>query len=127
VNGNKFLLDTNIVLYIAGQKIDIDKLPEGSLFISFITELEVLSYPLIVSAEEEGLKDILLKIPVININDEIKAQAIKFRKRYNLKLPEAIIVATAFVFDAALITNDKGFSAITELQVKSVELKNSRR
>jgi predicted nucleic acid-binding protein len=127
VNGNKFLLDTNILLYLSGRKIDIDSLPEGRFLISFITELEILSYPSISAAEEKSLKEILLEMPIIDIDKDIKEQTIAFRKKYNLKLPDAIIAATAFVFGAVLITNDKAFGLVREIQVKSINLKDSVR
>jgi len=49
VSGNRFLLDTNILLYLIGKKIPVDALPEGEFSVSFVTELEVLSYPSITS------------------------------------------------------------------------------
>ena len=53
MNGNRFLLDTNILLYVTGNRIKIADLPEGEFFTSFITELEVLSY-LSLSGQEEN-------------------------------------------------------------------------
>ncbi len=44
MNGDKYLLDTNILLYLMGKKITAKNLPEGDFYISFITELETLSY-----------------------------------------------------------------------------------
>jgi hypothetical protein len=83
------LLDTNILLYITGKRIDITALPEGAYFTSFITELEILSYPSLTSQEEKNLKRLLHEIPIVDITNEIKEQAISFRKKYRLKLPDA--------------------------------------
>ena len=45
MNGNKFLLDTNAVLYILGGDETLsDFLFEKELYISVITEMELLSY-----------------------------------------------------------------------------------
>ena len=41
MSGNKFLLDTNTVLYLLGGKLNSNSLPEGKLFISVINELEL--------------------------------------------------------------------------------------
>jgi predicted nucleic acid-binding protein len=122
VSGNRFLLDTNILLYLIGKKIPVDALPEGEFSVSFVTELEVLSYPSITSQEEHQLKRLLHDIPVIDITTEIKEQTINLRKKYNLRLPDAIIAATALQLDAALITNDKGFSLVQEIQSRAIGL-----
>ena len=122
MNGNKFLIDTNILLYITGKRINITDLPEGEFYISFITELEIMSYPSILPEEEKHLEKLLSEIPIIDINKEIKLQTIKLRRKYNLKLPDAIRSATTFILGATLITNDKGFSFVKEIQIKSIEL-----
>ncbi len=122
MNGNKFLLDTNILLYLIGRKIKMENLPEGEFYISFVTELEVLSYPSISPVEEKNLKKLLSEIPIIDINKEIKEKTIEFRKRYNLKLPDAIIGATTLTLGATLITNDKSFLSISDIQIKSMSI-----
>jgi predicted nucleic acid-binding protein len=122
VNGNRFLLDTNILLYITGKRIDITALPEGAYFTSFITEFEILSYPSLTSQEEKNLKRLLHEIPIVDITSEIKEQTISFRKKYRLKLPDAIIAATALFLRATLVTNDKSFLAVKEIKVKSIEV-----
>jgi hypothetical protein len=121
VSGNRFLLDTNILLYLIGKKIPVDALPEGEFSVSFVTELEVLSYPSITPQEEQQLKRFLHDIPVIDITAEIKERTIDLRKKYNLRLPDAIIAATALQLDATLVTNDKGFSLVHEIQLRSIE------
>lgn len=120
MNGNSFLLDTNILLYLVGNKLKTVDLPDGEFYISFITELEVLSYPSIEAEEENNLRELLSEMPIIDIDREIKDRAIEFRKKYNLRLPDAIIAATAFVLNAALITNDKGFSSVKEIRTKPI-------
>jgi predicted nucleic acid-binding protein len=122
VSGNRYLLDTNILLYLIGKKIPVDALPEGEFSVSFVTELEVLSYPSITPQEEHQLKRLLHDIPVIDITAEIKERTIDLRKKYNLRLPDAIIAATALHLDATLVTNDKGFSLVQEIQSRSIGL-----
>jgi len=50
------------------------------------------------------------------LNVEIKEKTIYLRKKYTLKLPDAIISATAYFAKAALITNDKQLCQITEIE-----------
>ena len=125
MNGNKILLDTNIILYLIANRIDINDLPEGEFLISFVTELELLSYSAISKTDEDKIKKILKEIPIINIDQNIKNKAIEFRKKYRLKLPDAIIAATTFELNAILITNDETIRIVKEVDVKSVDLKNN--
>ena len=123
MNGNRFLLDTNILLYITGKRLDISALPAGEFYSSFVTELEILSYPSLTAQEEKQLRLLLADIPVIDVTAEIKDRTIHLRKKYRLKLPDAIIASTALSLGAALITNDKAFEAITEIRTMAIELK----
>lgn len=120
MNGNRFLIDTNILLYLTGGKLNISVLPDGEFYLSFITELEALSYPSLTTAEENQLKQFLSEIPVIDITKEIKTQTIAFRKKYHLKLPDAIISATAFQIGATLITNDKSLQPLKEIKIEAI-------
>ncbi len=95
MNGNRFLLDTNILLYITGKRLDISALPAGEFYSSFVTELEILSYPSLTAQEEKQLRLLLADIPVIDVTAEIKDRTIHLRKKYRLKLPDAIIASTA--------------------------------
>jgi predicted nucleic acid-binding protein len=55
---------------------------------------------------------------VININDEIIEKTIKLRKSYKIKLPDAIIAATAISYGLTLVTrNTKDFKNIPGLKV----------
>ncbi|MCK9419832.1 MAG: type II toxin-antitoxin system VapC family toxin [Nitrospirae bacterium] len=121
MNGNKFLLDTNILLYIAGKRIDTTSLPQGEFFISFVTELEILSYPSRTTQEEIRLRKLLAEMPVIDATREIKDSAIALRKQYRLKLPDALIAATAQTLNATPITNDKGFDTIKEITTLAIK------
>ena len=51
----------------------------------------------------------------IEWNAEIKAQTINLRKKYKIKLPDAIIAATAITYELPLVSADQGFSQIEEL------------
>jgi predicted nucleic acid-binding protein len=117
MSGNLVLLDTNIVLYILGDKFKLDKIPNGNYCVSFITEIELLSYPLIKEDDEKTIRKFLNSIDIIDMNDLLKEQAILFRKKYHLKLPDSIICATAFTENAILITNDEQLKKINEIEI----------
>ncbi|GAX35886.1 type II toxin-antitoxin system VapC family toxin [Nodularia sp. NIES-3585] len=96
-------------------------LPSGQYFISVITEIELLSYPSLNLEEEIQIRDLIEKITVINLESNIKELAIRFRKEYKLKLPDAIIVATAKSLNATLVTNDIKLTNLTKINTQSVQ------
>ncbi len=115
------LLDTNIVLYLLGGRL-ADPLPSGRYFVSVISEIELLSYPNLNSDEERQIRNFLSDITVVGIDDNIKELAIILRKNYRLRLPDAIIVATAKSLDTILFTNDLGLTNLTEINTQSVRI-----
>jgi hypothetical protein len=118
---NLILLDTNVVLYFLGGRLT-NPLPSGQYFVSVITEIELLSYPSLSSDEEVRIRDFLAKIIVVELESSIKDLAITFRKQYRLRLPDAIIAATAQVLKATLFTNDVRLANLAEINTQSVQI-----
>ena len=116
MNGKIILLDTNIVLYILANKYNLEELPEGSFCISVITEIELLSYPFLNDKDEKKVKEFLNTIDIIELNKIIKEKTIEIRKKYKLKLPDAIICATAYFENAVLVTNDINLKKVKEVK-----------
>lgn len=107
MSGNKLFLDTNIILYLLNGDVTLaELLNEKQLYISVITELELLTYRDITFQEIEILKEFLEECKIINLDDAIKIETINIRKKYNTKLPDSIIAATALFMDLPLITAD---------------------
>jgi len=52
----------------------------------------------------------------------ISELTIKLRRRYSLKLPDAIIAATALSLEIPLLTADKDFAKIKEIDCFILEL-----
>jgi predicted nucleic acid-binding protein len=118
MNGNRFLLDTNAVLYIlAGDEVLADFLFGESLYISIITEMELLGYQDISEQEKEQIKEMLSDFIILNIDKEVKEKTIEIKKQTRLKLPDSIIAASAIVFDMPLITADKQFKTVKNLNL----------
>jgi predicted nucleic acid-binding protein len=76
-----------------------------------------LSHGRITTDEEEKIEQFLSNCIVTDINPVIKKEAIRLRKRYRLKLPDSIVMATSLYHDLPLVTSDKEFNKIEELQV----------
>lgn len=116
-----FVLDTNVVLYHLGNRLAED-LPDGPLCISIITEMELLSFPGLSENEEREIQRLLKSINVIELSEAIKNEAIQLRKTFKVKLPDAIIMATAKSLSAPLITNDLALAKIKGIEVKTINL-----
>ena len=118
MNGNNILLDTNIVLYLlGGDKTLIPILEEKNLYISFITQLELLSYHGLTEKDFKKISDFISQCTVIDITEGIKEITIRLRKQYGLKLPDAIIIGTATWFSIPVISADQDFSKASEADV----------
>ena len=75
-------------------------------FVSVITRMEVLAYPSMTPKEELARRRFLADTTVVPISADIEEAAIAIRKSTKIKLPDAIIAATAVVLNAVLLTGD---------------------
>lgn len=115
------VLDTNAILYFLGGKL-AEPLPPGEYVISVITEMELLSYPLLDASAQAAISDFLSQIAIIGLDNEVKDIAIRLRREQQLKLPDAIVAATAFSLGAPLVTNDVRLHRIPGLFAERLEL-----
>lgn len=116
MNGNRFLLDTNIILYIlSGDKIIANYLQNQILYTSVICEIELFSYKSISVNQEKEIKSFLKEFRIVAIDQSVKELAIQIRKKYLLKIPDSIIAATSISLGIPLVTADKGFKKVSEL------------
>lgn len=118
----RFVLDTNIILYFLGGRL-AEPLPAGTYTISVISELELLAYPGLVSSEEQRVRAFLADIAVTDLTQPIKHHAVDLRKRYGLKLPDAIVAATALALKATLLTNDQRLLTLTDVETQTLRIK----
>ena len=118
MSGNKLLLDTNIILYLLGGDETIaELLDKKEVYISVITEMELLSFSEISKEEEQVIKDFIKECKVVLINSEIKNEAVYLRRKYKTKLPDAIIIATALYLNLPLVTADSDFKKIDGIRL----------
>ena len=124
MSGNKLLLDTNIILYLLRGDTTLADILEGKqVYISFITELELYSFKELRPQDKVKIDTILKVCSIIDINAGVKEKAIEIRKEYKVKLPDSIIAGTALYFKMPLISADKGFEKIEELNLLNYEIK----
>jgi len=92
-------------------------LQDKNIYCSFITEIELKSSKKFNQKEADTMEEILSSIHILDINPEIKNHTVYLRKKYGLKLPDAIIAASSIFIDFPLITADKAFSKIKETDI----------
>lgn len=119
----QYLIDTNVVIDYLGQKLPIsgmtfmhqviDTLPH----VSVITKIEVLGFNA-PAQYYQLLTNFMDDVTMLGLTGEVVARSIDIRKNYKTKLPDAIIAATALVYDLTLITrNMADFKNIADLPV----------
>ena len=115
------LLDTNVALYLLGGRL-AEPLPTGSYGISVITEMELLAWPSLTSKEEENVREFVGQLTICELTQSIRARAVHLRKEQRLKLPDAIVCATALEFGVELSTNDTTLAKVRGLSCHAVKL-----
>ena len=123
MNGNKIFVDTNIILYLLNGDETLAELLDGKqLYISFITQLELLSYPKNSRKDIRIIQEFIEQCIIIDINEEIKDIVIDLKRKQQFKLPDGIIIATALYLDLPLITADQDFTLILILFIQVISL-----
>jgi len=107
MNGNSALLDSNILIYLSKNELPFPILDQfEALSISVISYMEVLGYRFNNSKEENFVKELVSMFNVRFVDQEIAENVIDIRKQYRIKLPDAIIAATANTDDLCLVTRN---------------------
>ena len=117
-----FIADTNFLIYVHEGNSIVESFLEYNFGISFISEVELLGYKGITDSEEVKLKQLLKDCFKIEWGNKIKEQTIQLKRKYNIKLPDAIIASTCLILDIPLVTADKGFSKVKELDLVLIEI-----
>ena len=119
MNG-KFLLDTNAVIALLAGHAPLTTLLQSATWvgITVITELEFLSFSNLSERDKLLFEQFKSRIEVINLetNNTALIQAIcQIRQAHRLKLPDAVIAATAKHCEATLLSNDAIFTRLKDM------------
>lgn len=119
--GQKYLIDTNAVIDYLDNKLpekSANLLDEIDFQISVIVRMELLSQHEASDAQLKVLQEFIDNAIVFGLEEAIILKAIEIRKINRVKLPDAIVAATALVNSQILITrNVSDFKNINGLQV----------
>lgn len=123
MSGDNIVIDTSLIINLFNGVEEVQALITGrNLFVSVISEIEVLSFPGLAPAAKQLLKAFLSECYIVDIEPNIKELTIDIRSKSKIKLPDAVIAATAIYFDLPLFTMDKGFNRISNLNAVILSL-----
>lgn len=125
MNGSDFVLaDTNALIHFLLGNPNVFHLPaDKTIYISFVTEIEIQSKKEQSKADRHLVKSLLQDCIIVDINEPTKQLTIKLRRQRSIKTSDAIIVATAQYLDLPLITGESSFSKIPNLSLLLFESK----
>lgn len=120
-----YLWDTNTVIYYLQQQFPpipeayVDGLVEQHTpVISAITEIELLSWKSASPQDITVIGNLIRDARVIELDPDIKIKTADIRKIHGLKMPDAIIAASALVHNLTLLTrNVSDFKKIPQLNI----------
>lgn len=119
--GTKHLIDTNTLSDYFGEKLPlngldfIDTLVNENPQISVMTRIKSLSY---LSPQIEMFRSFVDYSTVFDLTENIIIRTIALRRSRRIKIPDAIIAATALEYDLTLIThNSSDFQGIPNLKL----------
>ncbi|MDP3929901.1 MAG: type II toxin-antitoxin system VapC family toxin [Bacteroidota bacterium] len=123
--GVKYIWDTNIAIYFLQQQFPIaaenfiDRcLIESKPCFSAITEIELLCWKTASDYEINVIENFISECQVFELEKSVKIKTAQIRRAHKIKLPDAIIAATALVHDFILITrNTSDFKKIDGLKL----------
>ncbi len=122
--GTTYLLDTNTVIYFLDnlmpeKSLDFieQRLDEQGGVISIISKIELMGWRDGSPKQLQNVTDFIHDIEVLPLTDAVVDKTIEIRRSQKIKLPDAVIAATAIVHDFTLISrNDEDFRKIPGLK-----------
>ncbi len=105
----EFLMDSNVVIDYFGNKLPhkatsfINNLPA---VISVITRIEILGWYNATPEQLHKLKNFVEQSVVYSLTEVVIQQTISLRQQYRIKLPDAIVAATALTQNKTLLTRN---------------------
>lgn len=118
MNGVKFLLDTCFIIRWRKHDVEVFELLKkfnvqaGQCVYSDITYAEVFGWHGMTVDDERHFHALLQGMPRLPLTNPILERTIALRRTHKIKLPDALILATAQVHDLKLLTLDEKLARI---------------
>ena len=102
------MLDSNIAIYLSNKTLIIADFaqPGDTLLVSLVTYMEVVGYRFNNAAEEQFTTALFRKLQQLPVTQPVAERVVSYRKQRKIKLPDAIILATAREYGCALVTRN---------------------
>lgn len=114
------LLDTNILIYLTqpgGEKL-LTQITSVEPAASLVSRVEALGFQSITPDEEVRLNKLFAWVEVLPVGEAVADAAILLRRQRRMKLGDALIGATALLYNLPLVTrNVDDFKHIPGLQI----------
>ena len=121
--GKRYLIDTNIISKYSNDLISeegclfLEDIFDTEILISFITRIEALVYNPSEASVQLTIRSILEASSELSMSEEILLKTVEIRKKAKIKLPDAVIAATAIIHNLTLLSdNDSDFLKVGELK-----------
>ena len=126
--GATYLIDSNIAIYLLNGSLNenaltfIEPIINDAYSLSVITKIELLGFTFSDANKLSETQYFIDDSTLLALTDEIVTKTIELRQTFKIKpnrrtVPDAIIAASAIVFDLTLISrNDKDFKSLTNLK-----------
>ena len=122
MNGVNLFVDTNILIDLTEGTRQIAHYIHGNrVHISIITEIELLGWHRISQSQKQMFKSLIDECTVVELSESIKNISIELKQKHKIKLPDAVIAASALSLDIPLLTRDLGFEKIKSLNLLIIE------
>jgi predicted nucleic acid-binding protein len=124
VNGIDYLLDTNFILGLLKAApetlalIDQRQIEARQCAYSAITRMELLGFPALTASEETLIQRKLGQLIHAPITPAVEDAVIRLRRIHTIKLPDAIIAASALTLGAELLTHDQKLQAVMAHEIQ---------
>jgi hypothetical protein len=124
MSGKRYLLDTNaIVCLLRGENALQKRLQSAEwVGISILSQIEFLAFPNLSGNDRRIFQEFSDGVDIVGLERTERGlidRIVSLRAQYRLKLPDAIIAATAFERDATLITDDRQLRMLSAIRSSS--------
>lgn len=116
------ILDSNIIIYSAKAQYNFLKtlVFDRNNAISSITKVEVLGFPDLSTKDKTYFEHVMSRLNVLHINSPIIDKAIELKQEKKVGVQDAIIAATAWLYDIELVTrNSDDFKHINDITISN--------
>ncbi len=122
MSGKRYLLDTNaIIALLQGNNLLVQQLQDAEwVGISIISQIEFMAFSGLSEQDLQCFKQFLQRVDVVGLESnqtELIDLIIQIRQQYRLKLPDAMIVATAIQCHARLVTTDSQLKNLANVNI----------